>query len=403
LSKIPIVFCSKINFSFSAKLQDSPNDRSASPSSVVTTTTDLICSTKQQSDENEAKPLNELDSETKASDDGRDSKLKIDAAGDIKETCTTTDSNQDDNRAADVNVKPQFQFKFDFPKSETFQISAPEATKPSDTNVSAAVEPTFSFGASLGSSSTSFAATMNSEVTTSAEDDEAAYVPPAVQLQPITEEGSTYSVKCKLFFKLPDKEYQERGIGYLFLKPTDDAKTQLIVRADNTLGNILLNILLTAATRHSRVGKNNVSLAAVPNPPLEGSQNPSDPVVFLIRVRTAEDADQLFEQITEIGLQVILYALLAEFAAMSREAAMIRVLSMFLMCFSCAVAQSQAASTRLTGYDETFSVRNIPSEYTDACTFDMYINYICNNRKNVVHHGDRETRNALQILEVKYN
>lgn len=36
----------------------------------------------------------------------------------------------------------------------------------------------------------------------------------------------------------------DKGVGMLHLKSADNGKTQLLVRADTNLGNILLNILL---------------------------------------------------------------------------------------------------------------------------------------------------------------
>ena len=92
-----------------------------------------------------------------------------------------------------------------------------------------------------------------------------------------------------------DKAFKDKGVGYLHLKPVPDTeKTQLIIRADNALGNILLNIILNPALPIGRQGKNNVTIACVPNPPvsddLEGKVVP-----LLVRVKTGEDADELKE------------------------------------------------------------------------------------------------------------
>ena len=52
-----------------------------------------------------------------------------------------------------------------------------------------------------------------------------------------------------MFFK-KDKEFAEKGLGMLYLKKVDGSedkdgtKTQLLVRAETNLGNILLNVLL---------------------------------------------------------------------------------------------------------------------------------------------------------------
>ena len=53
---------------------------------------------------------------------------------------------------------------------------------------------------------------------------------PQKSQDPIIEEDALYSKKCKLFYK-KGNEYQERGLGNIHLKQTDDKKLQLIIRA----------------------------------------------------------------------------------------------------------------------------------------------------------------------------
>lgn len=48
----------------------------------------------------------------------------------------------------------------------------------------------------------------------------------------------------------------------------------------------------------TRVGKNNVMLMCVPNPPVD-DKNPSSAVPLLVRVKTAEDADELHKILEE--------------------------------------------------------------------------------------------------------
>lgn len=87
--------------------------------------------------------------------------------------------------------------------------------------------------------------------------------------------------------------------GTLFLKPVPDTeKTQLLVRAATNLGNVLLNILLNPKMPAQRMGKNNVLIVCVPNPPLDTGEEATSPVSMLIRVKTGEDADELLEKIT---------------------------------------------------------------------------------------------------------
>lgn len=78
------------------------------------------------------------------------------------------------------------------------------------------------------------------------------------------------------------------------------------MRNDTTLGNILLNISLSSQLPVSRAGKNNVLLMCPPNPPLElkptnqneeMAQSGKEVVTYLMRVKTSQLADQLFELI----------------------------------------------------------------------------------------------------------
>ena len=56
--------------------------------------------------------------------------------------------------------------------------------------------------------------------------------------------------------------------------------------------------MLTSGMPLTRQGKNNVALVCVPNPPIDGIDK-NEMVPMLIRVKTAEDADELFEQLKE--------------------------------------------------------------------------------------------------------
>jgi len=68
------------------------------------------------------------------------------------------------------------------------------------------------------------------------------------------------------------------------------------VRADNTLGNILLNVAIPSTPAPTKTGKNNCLLPVVINPPIEGVDGA---VPLLIRVKTSEDADKLIEIIKQ--------------------------------------------------------------------------------------------------------
>ncbi|XP_065598471.1 nuclear pore complex protein Nup50 [Cyrtonyx montezumae] len=121
--------------------------------------------------------------------------------------------------------------------------------------------------------------------------------PLKVIVNEIKEDDAFYSKKCKLFYK-KDNEFKEKGVGTLHLKPAGNEKTQLLVRADTSLGNILLNVLIPPKMPCTRTGKNNVLIVCVPNPPTDES-NPTVPVTMLIRVKTSEDADELHKILLE--------------------------------------------------------------------------------------------------------
>ncbi|XP_014474541.1 PREDICTED: nuclear pore complex protein Nup50 isoform X2 [Dinoponera quadriceps] len=118
------------------------------------------------------------------------------------------------------------------------------------------------------------------------EDDEE---PPKPEFKPVTEEGAIYEQRCKVFVK-KDGSFSDRGIGMLFLKPTPNGKTQLIVRAETALGNLLLNTLLTQSIPIKRMNKNTIMLVCLPIP-----DSSPPPVPVLLRVKTSETADTLFE------------------------------------------------------------------------------------------------------------
>ena len=74
--------------------------------------------------------------------------------------------------------------------------------------------------------------------------------------------------RCKLFYK-KDKEFVEKGLGMLHLKKVDGGKTQLLVRAETNLGNILLNIFVNDKMNILK-RKNNLQFICLPNPAIPG-------------------------------------------------------------------------------------------------------------------------------------
>lgn len=154
------------------------------------------------------------------------------------------------------------------------------------------------FGGTAAAAPLSFSGTKTDDAQPAGDENaEESEEPPKPEVKEVKEDDAFYSKKCKMFYK-KEAEFKEKGVGTLHLKETAEGKTQMIIRADTNLGNILLNILLSSSMPCSRVGKNNVMVVCVPNPPLD-DKSPSSPVPLLIRVKTAEDADELHKILEE--------------------------------------------------------------------------------------------------------
>ncbi|XP_012528052.2 nuclear pore complex protein Nup50 isoform X2 [Monomorium pharaonis] len=182
-----------------------------------------------------------------------------------------------------------------------FTCVAPKCTAPTF--------PTFSFGQSSTTSNVTAGFSFGSakpfsfapqavkpqdvEDKTDNEKDEEDEEPPKPDFKPVAEEGATYEQRCKVFVK-KDNNYSDRGVGMLYLKPTPNGKTQLIVRADTALGNLLLNTLLTQNIPTKRMNKNTIMLLCLPMP-----DSSPPPVSVLLRVKTSEAADELLEALNK--------------------------------------------------------------------------------------------------------
>ncbi|XP_051976241.1 nuclear pore complex protein Nup50-like [Xyrauchen texanus] len=155
------------------------------------------------------------------------------------------------------------------------------------------------FGAAVSSGSPAVSPSLNAASNSQSADENGkeSDEPPIPVVKEIKEKDAFYSKKCKLFYK-KDSEFKEKGVGTLHLKMASENKLQLLVRADTNLGNILLNIMVPSSMPCSRTGKNNVMVVCVPNPPVD-EKNPSTPVPVLVRVKTAEDADELHQILQE--------------------------------------------------------------------------------------------------------
>lgn len=115
--------------------------------------------------------------------------------------------------------------------------------------------------------------------------------PPKVEFTQVVEDDAVFSKRCKVFIK-KDKDFTDRGVGTLYLKPVKDSeKTQMLVRADTNLGNILVNLILIDGIPCQRMGKNNVMMVCIPTPEEKKATS------LLLRVKTSEEADELLNEI----------------------------------------------------------------------------------------------------------
>ncbi|KAM7378596.1 hypothetical protein PAMA_013485 [Pampus argenteus] len=211
---------------------------------------------------------------------------------------TTGDSSQDKSAAAPIPVGVTFNFGQKVDSSALGSLGS-KSTPPSFSFSSSTSSSQSSlFGAAGAAAPLSFSGKKAEDAQPAEENgDEESDEPPKPEIKEVQEDDAFYSKKCKMFYK-KESEFKEKGVGTLHLKQMADGKTQMIIRADTNLGNILLNIIVQASMPCSRVGKNNVMVVCVPNPPVD-DKNPGSPVPLLIRVKTTEDADELHKTLEE--------------------------------------------------------------------------------------------------------
>ncbi|KAM4569858.1 nuclear pore complex protein Nup50 [Odontesthes bonariensis] len=205
----------------------------------------------------------------------------------------TQDSAQQSSSAAPIPAG----ITFNFGQKVDSSVLSSLGSKPSVPSFSSSSS-TSLFGASEPAAPLPFGGTKTENAQPADENgDEESEEPPAPDVKVVKEDDAFYSKKCKMFY-MKDSEFKEKGVGTLHLKNTADGKTQMVIRADTNLGNILLNIMVPPSMPCSRVGKNNVMVVCVPNPPVD-DKNPSSPVSLLIRVKATEDADELHKILGE--------------------------------------------------------------------------------------------------------
>ncbi len=65
---------------------------------------------------------------------------------------------------------------------------------------------------------------------------------------------------------------------------------------------MLLNVCVSAEQSVTRIGKNNVGMVCVPNPPFDPKKTDDNPPrSLLVRVKTSEMADELHEKLNQLA------------------------------------------------------------------------------------------------------
>ena len=115
--------------------------------------------------------------------------------------------------------------------------------------------------------------------------------------EPSPPDDSLLTVKSKLFYK-KGSEFIEVGVGILKVQSSSSKGTvHLLMRNDTSIGSVMLNVKVSANMPLS-TKKNSVLLVCpTPNPPLSSLEE--GPVTYLLRVKTAESAEQLVSTIKE--------------------------------------------------------------------------------------------------------
>ncbi|CAK9291358.1 unnamed protein product [Gordionus sp. m RMFG-2023] len=138
--------------------------------------------------------------------------------------------------------------------------------------------------------------TIDNHPMTSNLDEQGDVIVPNVQSEePIWQEDNCLiTLKCKLYRKDAFSQFKDVGLGFCYLK--QNRKLQLLVRASNASGTILLNATVTKGkTPVTLSGKNSLLIVL---PSFEDSSCSKSPTTFLIRVKAEKDAIELYQNLT---------------------------------------------------------------------------------------------------------
>jgi hypothetical protein len=101
--------------------------------------------------------------------------------------------------------------------------------------------------------------------------------------------------RCKIF-GMVGGNFKDKGVGQLFVKKLDGGKHQMVVRADNNLGTILLNVMLKEGLPLKKKSAKDVMT-------VDPTGDAGKPLTVLIRVKNEETAKELLEKLESFAKQ----------------------------------------------------------------------------------------------------
>lgn len=95
-----------------------------------------------------------------------------------------------------------------------------------------------------------------------------------------------------------NQTWSDRGTGMAFLKRKERG-AQLIVRAENSLGTIMLNNVLKKELKITSSGERALSFFTIPNPPVD-PKDPEKAFPILLRVKNKDLKDEFLKKIESL-------------------------------------------------------------------------------------------------------
>ena len=134
--------------------------------------------------------------------------------------------------------------------------------------------------------------------TTNSNTDEPSDAVPEVQEKKFETENVVLEQRCKLYFN-DNSGYKERGVGNFYIKKDPDTgKGQIIVRAENSSGTVLLNNIIYKNMPVKKQGKSNILLSCQCNPAIPKFDELTGKMIsFLVKVKGEDMADRMVEEL----------------------------------------------------------------------------------------------------------